>query len=111
MPTTPTLSPATTAVPTPKNTRKKVPTNSAKYFFIFPPSFEISAPLRARDLARRRFFQRSGVSCRAEKRGEGAGSTAGKLKRVPNACRKSLKGLGRSQVKNLAFKCSSPGPK
>jgi hypothetical protein len=28
------------------------------------------------------------------------GSNAGKLKRVPNALRKSLKGLWRSQVKN-----------
>src|SRR5579863_8275072 len=42
MPTMPTLSPATTAVPTPKNTRKKVPTSSAKYFFILPPVFLLS---------------------------------------------------------------------
>src|SRR6185503_2508964 len=37
MPRMPTLSPATTAVPQPKNTRMKVPTSSAKYFFMIPP--------------------------------------------------------------------------
>src|SRR5579863_3102839 len=37
MPTIPTLSPATTAVPTPKTTRIKVPTSSAKYFVMLPP--------------------------------------------------------------------------
>src|SRR4051794_34064406 len=36
MPTTPTLSPATTAVPQPKSTRIKVPTASARYFLIVP---------------------------------------------------------------------------
>src|ERR1700756_4419826 len=38
MPTTPTLSPATATTPHPKNTRIKVPTNSARYFFIVPSS-------------------------------------------------------------------------
>src|ERR1700744_6254483 len=40
IPKTPTLSPATTAVPQPKSTRMKVPINSARYFFmITPPVF------------------------------------------------------------------------
>src|ERR1700742_1369792 len=40
IPKTPTLSPATTAVPQPKSTRMNVPINSARYFFmITPPVF------------------------------------------------------------------------
>src|SRR5579863_2569799 len=35
MPTMPTLSPATTAVPHPNSTRMNVPTISARYFFMF----------------------------------------------------------------------------
>src|SRR5579863_388916 len=47
MPTTPTLSPATTAVPQPNNTRMNVPTNSAKYLFMGTAPFPtLAAPPR-----------------------------------------------------------------
>src|ERR1039458_5646642 len=78
MPTMPTLSPATTVVPTPKNTRKKVPTISARYFFMIPLMDLLRSPRPRRGGVARRCSSRQ---LRGESQEGKVGDAAGQIER------------------------------
>src|SRR3984885_79193 len=121
MPTMPTLSPATTAVPTPKKTRKNVPTNSAMYFFICPSFIELTSiveqalvPIRsrlnfcarasARTLVRLLSMAARGTARKEEPRG----SDRGERKRCPGLARSFAEGA--RCVKSKTGQKSGPLP-